>query len=520
VRRFSRLYARLDATNSTRAKVALLAEYFREAPRADAAWALWFLAGNRPNRLVPARTLAEMACAEAGVPAWLFEECYHAVGDLAETIAHLLPGEGADSGRALASWVEEHLLALKALSDAEKRSRLSAYWSELDAQGRFLWNKLITGEFRVGVSRSLVVRALAEVSGLDPKLIAERLAGAWQPSAANLEKLLSADSGERRGEPYPFFLAHALQAEPASLGALDDWLAEWKWDGIRAQLVRRAGRTWLWSRGEDLVTERFPEVVQAAAALPEGSVLDGEVLAWQDGAPLPFARLQQRIGRRALSPKILAECPAAFLAFDLLEENGVDIRGLPLAERRRRLEALPILTSRTVAAQSWEALAALRGEARSRGVEGLMLKRRASGYGVGRTRGDWWKWKLDPMSVDAVLVYAQRGHGRRASLFTDYTFAVWAEGALVPFAKAYSGLTDAELRAMDAFIRRNTSEKFGPVRTVKPQIVCEIGFEGIQRSRRHKSGVAVRFPRILKIRADKTPAQADSVAALQALLPG
>jgi DNA ligase-1 len=383
---------------------------------------------------------------------------------------------------------------------------------------RFVWNKLITGEFRVGVSRLLVIRALAEISGLDARTITDRLAGAWQPSEESYRRLLSPEVGQRSGEPYPFFLAHALADAPEELGARGDWLAEWKWDGIRAQIVRRGAQTWIWSRGDELVTERFPEVQMLAAKLPDGSVLDGEILAWREDRPLPFANLQRRIGRKILTAKLLADCPVAFLGFDLVEEAGCDIRCMPLRERRERLQKLPVRVSEALVAPGWKELALLRDGARAKGVEGIMLKRLDSAYGVGRTRGDWWKWKLEPMSVDAVLVYAQRGHGRRASLYTDYTFAVWNEAELVPFAKAYSGLTDAELRRVDAFIRRNTSEKFGPVRTVKPEIVCEIGFEGIQPSRRHKSGVAVRFPRILRLRPDKRPDQADTVAGLRALL--
>jgi DNA ligase-1 len=528
VRDFARLYAALDATTATRGKLQALTRYFATAAPSDAAWAVYFLSGGKPRQLVPTRVLRALAIERARIPEWLFEESYQVVGDLAETIAHLLPDSGCGSDAPFAEWIESRLLALRGRDEAGVREHVVTWWTELDTLERFVFNKLLTGSFRVGVSKQLVVRALAEVFALDPSRVAERLAGAWKPSARAFLDLVAKD-GEARavGAPYPFFLAHPLQEAPETLGPREAWQAEWKWDGVRAQLVRRGGEVFLWSRGEELVTERFPEIAAAAGALSEGTVLDGEILAWREGetAPLGFATLQVRLNRKSISAKLLAEAPVAFLAYDLLERDGEDVRARPLAKRREALETLlaarahwPTTLSPVVDATSWAALADARSQARARGVEGLMLKRRASAYGVGRARGDWWKWKIDPMSVDAVLVYAQRGHGRRASVYTDYTFAVWDGEALVPFAKAYSGLTDAELRQVDAFIRRNTFEKFGPVRSVKPELVFEIGFEGIQRSTRHKSGIAVRFPRMLRWRTDKRPEEADGLDALRALL--
>lgn len=536
MRSFARLYKALDSTTATRAKVDALRRYFTEAPAADAAWAVYFLAGERPRRIVPVKVLRSLAGEVAGIPDWLFEESYQAVGDLAETIAHLLPDPGAGSDAPLATWIEERLLPLRALDEPTLRTRLLAAWTELDGDGRFLWNKLITGGFRVGVSRLLVTRAIAEVAGVDPQIIAERLSGEWQASAERYQALVAparAEDDSRGLRPYPFFLAHPLPGAPAALGDPEEWVAEWKWDGIRAQLVRRGGDVALWSRGDELITDRFPEIVAAAARLPPGSVLDGEVLAWRDEHALPFALLQQRIGRKRLGPKILADAPVTFLAYDLLELEGLDLRDQPFSERRRRLEVIVadagherLRASPVVASSGWDTLATHRASSRSRGVEGLMLKHRDSRYGTGRVKlgatdsGAWWKWKIDPYSVDAVLVYAQRGHGRRASLYTDYTFAVWKGEELVPFAKAYSGLTDAEFRDVDAFIRRNTREKFGPVRSVTPELVFEIGFEGIGRSPRHKSGLAVRFPRMLRLRQDKAAREADSIETLLAMLGG
>ncbi|MDR5756165.1 ATP-dependent DNA ligase [Caballeronia sp. LZ035] len=550
MKRFATLYTALDATTSTNEKLEALIAYFAAAEPEDAAWAAYFLAGGKPRQSVPARLLAEFARERAGLPDWLFEESYQAVGDLAETIAHVLPPATGESTLGLAQWIEERVLTLRGTDPTELRARLLAYWDELDWSERFLLTKLIGGGFRVGVARQLVVRALAEVAGVDHKRIAQRMVG-WTdsrqaPSAARYLRLIApAAEGDDvdtphesdLGLPYPFFLAHPLQADPETLGPPSGWLAEWKWDGIRAQLVKRAGRVWVWSRGEDLVTDRFPELASLGAALPDGTVIDGEILAWEPGAtaPLPFARLQPRIARKSLTKKVLADSPAALLAYDLLEADGRDLRTEPLRTRRARLDALAQSMSSTLAvdllrvsplvsASDWSALAALRDESRARGVEGLMLKERESMYGVGRTKssGTWWKWKIDPYSIDAVLLYAQRGHGRRASLYTDFTFAVWDETdgvrTLVPFAKAYSGLTDEEMRRVDAIVRKTTIEKFGPVRSVTPTLVFEIGFEGIQASPRHKSGIAVRFPRMLRWRTDKTIEDADTLEMLKGFL--
>ena len=566
MRRFAELYQALDASTATQDKVLALRRYFQTAPGADAAWAVYFLAGGKPRQVLPTALLRETACQQAGIDAWLFDECYQAVGDLAETIAHVLPpGTGADDA-GLATWIEERLLPLRGLAAAEQAERLAAAWRVLDTPGRFLLVKLIGGGFRVGVSKLLVQRALAEHAGLDAKLMAQRLVG-WTdargtPSAARFAALLAPAGTEAApsGQPYPFFLAHALQVPLADfdtvLGPPSGWLVEWKYDGIRAQVVKRAGQVWLWSRGEELITERFPEVVQQAAAWPEGTVVDGELLVWPAGSEHPgsFALLQPRITRKTLPKKLLAEAPVVLLAYDLLEEHGVDLRPQPQQQRRARLEALaaahPLRLSPALTAPSWAAHAQLRESARARGVEGFMLKQQSAAYGSGRTKSDgtWWKWKLEPLAVDAVLVYAQACHGRRASVYTDYTFAVWSRAPasaaeaqevldaiaakapapergsdtlqLLPFAKAYSGLTDDEFKAVDRVIRATTLEKFGPVRSVKPSLVFEIGFEGLQRSPRHKSGVAVRFPRMLRIRHDKPVHEADTLATLLALNPG
>ncbi|WP_374562689.1 ATP-dependent DNA ligase [Ideonella sp.] len=566
MKRFAQLFEELDASTATNAKVDALKRYFAQASDADAAWAVYFLSGGKPRQVVPTGILTELARQQAGIAPWLFDECYQAVGDLAETIAHVLPTATETSDVGLAEWVERRLLPLREASPEQQAERIAAYWAELDATGRFLLTKLIGGGFRVGVSKLLVQRALAAHVGIDAKLVAQRMMGytdkSARPDARGYRALLSSDAASApadSGQPYPFFLAHAMEGAlhefDTRLGPPDDWLVEWKYDGIRAQVVRRAGQIWVWSRGEELVTERFPEIVHLAGQWPDGTVIDGEILVWMPGAqgthqPAPFNLLQQRIGRKTLNKKVLAEAPVSLMAYDILEWDGDDLRSRPQRERRELLEALAahakgLMVSPVVEGGSWPALAALREQSRERGVEGFMLKHREARYGSGRTKaeGTWWKWKIEPLSVDAVLIYAQAGHGRRASVYTDYTFAVWSRTPrdaaeaqavvdaiarreppqpgglqLVAFAKAYSGLTDEEFREVDRVIRATTLEKFGPVRSVKPTLVFELGFEGINRSTRHKSGIAVRFPRMLRIRDDKPLHEADTLATLQALM--
>ncbi len=544
---FADLYRELDASTASLAKQAALQRYLRAAPARDAAWAVYFLAGGKPRQLVPARLLREQARLAAGLPEWLFDESYHAVGDLAETIALLLPEPEQARELPLADWMQQHLLPLRGKPPEVLTQLLQAQWRMLAPAQRLVYFKLITGAFRVGVSRLQVTQALAAVSGVDAKRIAQRLMGythiGAQPTAEDYAVLVAPvdaeGPGAQGGQPYPFFLAHPfnlpVQQFDATLGPADGWLVEWKWDGIRAQLVKRDGQVAVWTRGEELVSDRYPELQAMGLHLPDGTVLDGEILVWRDGRAQPFAELQQRIGRKTLGPKLLRELPVVLCVYDLLEQGGADLRAMPQHERRLRLEQLvaahphpQLELSPLLQGADWQDLAREREQARALGVEGMMLKRLDAQYGVGRTKdvGVWWKWKIDPLSVDAVLIYAQRGSGRRASLYSDYTFAVWngpqddPARQLVPFAKAYSGLTDAEIRAVDAVIRKTTQETFGPVRSVTPTMVFELGFEGIAKSSRHKSGIAVRFPRMLRRREDKPIEEADTLATLQALLAG
>jgi DNA ligase 1 len=526
MRRFADLYCALDASTKTNAKVAALVAYFRAAPPADAAWAAYFLTGRKLKRAVGSRDLRDAALALAQIPEWLFDASYDAVGDLAETIALVLPAPEGTDARGLAEWIDGELAPLAGLPSPDVQARLAAAWQKLDRDARFVFTKLVTGAFRVGVARQLVLRGLAEAYEVPVADVAQRLVGDWPPTAEFREVVRGthAASAAVTHRPYPFFLAHPLDREPVALGPIDDWQAEWKWDGIRAQLLTRDDGPSVWSRGEELVNDAFPELLAAARALPPGLALDGELMAWlpEAAVPLPFAALQRRLNRKAPGVKLLREIPVALVAYDLLEHDGHDIRAQPLAARRALLATLlprppSLRLSPVVAAADWDALAHLRQRSREHRAEGFMLKARNSEYGVGRVRGAWWKWKVDPYTVDAVMVYAQAGHGKRASLFTDYTFAVWHEGELVPFAKAYSGLDDAEIREVDSWVRSHTQERFGPVRRVAPELVFELAFEGLQASPRHKSGIAVRFPRIARWRRDKPAAEADTLATLQVL---
>ena len=555
MRSFTDLFWQLDGTTRTSEKLEALVAYFRAAPPDDAACAIDVLSGGRQIRAVPTSLLRQWAAEVTGLPPWLVEESYAHVGDLAETLALVLPEPVAPADEApgaheadvgLARLMRTTIHSLRHETEARKREVVLATWRRLASRERIVWHKLLTGGCRVGVSRTLVARALAEVAGVEPAVMAHRLMGGDVVDGEAYRRLLAPqrhDADDRR--PYPFFLASALDGaeghDVASLGGVADWQAEWKWDGMRAQLVRRGSDVAVWSRGEELVNEAFPDIVAAGATLPAGTVLDGELLAVAGGRLLGFSMLSRRSGRRTVTRRLLEDIPCVFVAYDLLEERGEDLRGRPLHERRLRLEGIvptpfaagtdahgagppqvtsTIFLSPVVSAASWTDLGLLRAEARRRGVEGLMLKRRASPYGVGRTRGDWWKWKIEPLEIDAVLLYAQAGHGRRAGLHSDYTLGLWHEGRLVTVAKAYSGLADTEIVEVDRIVRATTLEKHGPVRICEPTLVFQLAFEAVSASTRHKSGVAVRFPRIVRWRRDKQPSEAGTLDDLRRMIPG
>jgi DNA ligase-1 len=525
---FSNLIQQLDSTNKTNDKVQALCAYFQNTPHQDALWTIALLSHRRPSRPITTTLMREWAAEVAGLPLWLFEESYHIVGDLAETIALVVPESQIQHKDPPAlSDIMEEIIALKGQQEATKKKYIIDQWQSLNALQRFTFNKLLTGGFRIGISQKLMTRALAQALDMEENHIAHRLMGQWTPQTTTFDQLLRNPNPEDLlSKPYPFCLAHALQEAPQKLGNTTDWIVENKWDGMRGQLIIRKNKWYCWSRGEELISDKFPEF-EAFLSLPDGTVLDGEILPFKNGKIQNFALLQKRIGRKNISAKLLKDAPVIFMIYDLLEWQGTDLRGQPTRQRRELLEemfaqyknsALPWQLSQALPSTSWEAITVERQKATEKHSEGLMLKKASAPYGVGRKKGDWWKWKSDPLTIDAVLTYAMRGHGRRTNLYTDYTFGLWQGDVLVTFAKAYSGLTDEEFRKVDAFVKKNTQDRFGPVRQVTPQLVFEIAFEGIAPSTRHKSGVAVRFPRILRWRHDKKIEDANTVDDLKALL--
>ncbi|MHA6262427.1 ATP-dependent DNA ligase [Arenibacterium sp. CAU 1754] len=526
MKRFSELFRQIDQTTRTTAKVAALAAYFSEAPEQDRLWTIALFSGRRPKRAVTTTRLREWAADHAGLPLWLVEESYPVVGDLAETIALILPPAKATSDEALTYWIA-FLKSLSALDDEDRKAAILDAWDRLKTTERLVFNKLITGGFRIGISQKLMTRALAKATGKAESELAHRLMGNWTPDTTTWHDLIEAeDASADASRPYPFYLAYALEDEPQALGQPENWRAEWKWDGIRGQLVVRDGAAYVWSRGEELITDQFPEFGRCPDFIPDGTVLDGEILVWDGTAPKTFNALQKRLGRKTVSKALLRDAPAILYAYDLLEYQGEDMRALPFARRRARVEQLvsalpsdaPVRLSPQVSFDDWADLARHRADAREARAEGLMLKRVDSPYLSGRKKGDWWKWKLDPLSIDAVMIYAQSGHGRRSNLFTDFTFAVWNGNDLVPFTKAYSGLSDAEFYQITTWVSKNTQQRFGPVRQVTPHHVFEIAFEGIHESPRHKSGVALRFPRMARWRKDKPVQEANTLDDLKDIL--
>jgi DNA ligase 1 len=526
MKRFAELYFTLDEATKTSHKVEALMHYFAEAPAGDASWALFFLIGEKMKRLITTAKLKEWAAVAAGIPDWLFDESCKAVGDLAETIALLFPPASGPSPLGLRDMVEERFLPLRDDDETSRRDSILGTWREMDDRQRLVWNKMLTGEIRPGTSRQTVIRALGELAGLETTVISHRLIGPWEPTDKFFRWLLSPDRGDTNvSRPYPFHLAFPLDALQETLGDRRMWCAEWMWEGTRAQVVKRRGMVFIWSRAGELITGAFPELTDAAENLPDGTVIDGEILPWKDGSPLPFSLLQKRIGRQSPTRKVVEEIPVIFIAFDLLELQDKDMRTGPLCKRRTALETLlgpPVFKDRICLSEmledaSWEDLTARRRECRAVQAGGLMLKRLDSLYEAGRHQGSWWKWKIEPHTIDAILIYAQPGYGGQTDLFTDYTFGVWRRGELVPVAKTGSGLNDEEIGRIDEFIRQNTLEKFGPVRAVSPQLVFEIAFDSIETSKRHKSGLALRSPRIVKWK-DTPPEEADMMDALKALL--
>lgn len=530
MKRFARLFEEIDSTTKTSLKVNALVTYFQEAPEQDQLWTIALFSHKRPRRTISTTLLKEWVAQESGVPSWLFEESYHIVGDLAETISLLMTPTGLGSNKSLSDWIAL-IQDQKDKEEDEKKAFVLSAWSQLSQPEMFLFNKIITGGFRIGVSQKLIAKGLAKALKKTDAEIAHRLMGNWTPDTISYQELLLSDNiNADDSKPYPFYLAYALEGEPGALGMTDNWSAEYKWDGIRSQLIKRNGQIFLWSRGEELVTDSYPEIHPLATINTSDYVIDGELVVFRDDEIQPFNDLQKRLGRKKVSKKMLASHPCAIIAYDLLELNGQDLRLLPFSSRRDQLEGLisqikdqsgdnPVLHySPSLDFSNWQDLVNIRADSREKKAEGLMLKLKDGVYKDGRKKGEWWKWKVDPFTIDAVMLYAQRGHGRRSSLFTDFTFAVWDNDKLVPFTKAYSGLTDQEFGEVTRFVKRNTIERFGPVRSVTPELVFEIAFEGINESMRHKSGVALRFPRIKRWRRDKKASEADTLNNLKLLL--
>jgi len=533
MKQFAALVQILGTSTKTNEKLDALINFFSLADDSDKVWVIALFSGRRPRRLINSSLLPQWCIEIRNIPGWLFGECYGSVGDLAETIALLLPEATEEQAQSSLSFYIEKLISLEKENELIKKEFITACWRTMNKDERFVFNKLLTGNFRIGVSQKLMVNALAKTVKLEPSVIAHRISGNWDPVTTSFDELLSEHSTSiDHSKPYPFYLAYALEENPGTLGEADEWQAEWKWDGIRGEIIKRNNELFVWSRGEELMTDKFPEYHALQYKLPDGVALDGEIISLTDASNqtnafriLPFALLQTRIGRKNITKKQLTESPVGFIAYDLLEYNYEDWRNKPLTERRAQLELIiadanePVLRiSPVINFNNWDELAATRGTSRNINAEGIMLKRKASVYQVGRKVGDWWKWKIDPLTIDAVMIYAQKGSGRRSSLYTDYTFAVKDEDRLVAFTKAYSGLTDKEFAQVDAFVKRNSLEKFGPVRTVKPELVFEIAFEGIAASNRHKSGVALRFPRIKRWRKDKKPAEINTLDDLKKML--
>ncbi|TXD81960.1 ATP-dependent DNA ligase [Subsaximicrobium wynnwilliamsii] len=527
MKHFSKLISAVEITNKTNDKIAAFVEYFQTAPDKDKLWLIAIFTGKRPKRPIKTTVMKQWCMEVAGIPEWLFLESYSTVGDLGETMALLLPEPTHHIEKTFSHWMQE-IVDLKSKSDAEKEGFVRKAWSGLETQECLIFNKLIGGSFRVGVSKKTLVNALAKFSGIEANQLMHSIIGNWDINEISFDDLLQGEHiNYDNSKPYPFCLAYALEKDLTDLGDVKAWQVEYKWDGIRGQIVKRNDEIFIWSRGEELVTEQFPELVAAIERLEGDFVIDGEILALKDNAILLFNDLQKRLNRKNVTKKLLEEVPIGFYAYDLMEWNGNDMREQALAERRSLLESLftaentsnkTLFISEIITAETWEELIPIRAGARAKDSEGLMLKQKNSPYHTGRKKGDWWKWKVDPLTIDAVMIYAQKGSGRRSAHYTDYTFAVRKDDGLVTVAKAYSGLTNEEILEVSRFVKKNSIEKFGPVRTVKPELVFEIAFEGIALSNRHKSGVALRFPRISRWRKDKPVEEIDTIETVKQLI--
>ena len=502
-----------------------MVSYLDTAPEKDKLWFLALFTGKKPKRSINVNLLKIWALEITKLPEWLFLESYSSVGDLGETLSLLLPKPQFEIEKSLSLWMNE-LIELREKTNEEKKNYVLESWKGLDFTERFIFNKLIGGSFRIGVSKKMLINALSKFSGQEPSQLMHSIMGKWTVENADFQDLIEGKNiNPDNSKPYPFCLAYPLEKEIQDLGERKNWQAEYKWDGIRGQLIKRNNEIFIWSRGEELVTSQFPEIMEMLQNFEGNFVLDGEILAVKNDEVLNFNELQKRLNRKNLTKKMLEEIPVQVFVYDLLEFENEDLREIPLQERRILLESLlqknpneRINIPPIVETENWEDLIEIRKNSRENNSEGLMLKNKNSTYHSGRKKGDWWKWKVDPLTIDAVLIYAQKGSGRRSGYYTDYTFAVKDGEKLVTIAKAYSGLTDKEIMEVSRFVNKNALEKFGPVRTVKPELVFEIAFEGIGFSNRHKSGVALRFPRIVRWRKDKKVEEIDDLEEVKKLI--
>jgi DNA ligase-1 len=525
MKHFAELINALESTNKTNAKIDAIIDYLERAPDDDKVWFIALFTGKRPKRNVNTNYMKEWALEITGLPFWLFQESYSSVGDLGETISLILPPPDEKIERTLSQWMHD-IISLKGMSDDEKKDFVLRSWNGLDYTERLIFNKLLGGSFRIGVSDKTLINALTKFTDQESSTLMHSLMGKWVPDEVSFRELISAENiNPDNSKPYPFCLAYPLEKELEDLGTPDEWLIEYKWDGIRGQIIRRNDEVFIWSRGEELITEQFPEIAEVVQQMKGNFVIDGEILAVKDNKVLNFNELQKRLNRKTLTKKMLSEIPIQVFAYDILELENTDLREKPIAARRAMLEELllnekpeNIQLSQSIDFENWTDLNRIRENSRDINSEGLMLKQKNSFYHSGRKKGDWWKWKINPLTIDAVLIYAQKGSGRRSAYYTDYTFAVKNGDALVTIAKAYSGLTDKEIMEVSRFVNKNAIEKFGPVRTVKAELVFEIAFEGIGFSNRHKSGVALRFPRILRWRKDKTVNEIDDLEEIKKLI--
>ncbi|WP_209389328.1 ATP-dependent DNA ligase [Chryseobacterium sp. RR2-3-20] len=525
MKHFAELINALESTNKTNAKIDAIVDYLERAPDEDKVWFIALFTGKRPKRNVNTNFMKDWALEITQLPFWLFQESYSSVGDLGETLSLILPPPEEQIDKSLSDWMKE-IIGLKNKTEAEKKDFVLNSWNGLDYTERLIFNKLLGGSFRIGVSDKTLINALTKFSNQESSALTHSLMGKWEPETTSFQSLISAEHiNPDNSKPYPFCLAYPLEKDLDDLGKPEEWQIEYKWDGIRGQIIRRNNEVFIWSRGEELVTEQFPEIKEVVQNMKGNFVLDGEILAVKDQQVLNSNELQKRLNRKTLTKKMLADIPIQVFVYDLLELEGNDLREKPISARRAMLEELlrnenpeKIRLSEVIEFENWEDLDQIRENSRALNSEGLMLKQKNSHYHSGRKKGDWWKWKINPLTIDAVLIYAQKGSGRRSAYYTDYSFAVKSGDKLVTIAKAYSGLTDKEIMEVSKFVNKNAIEKFGPVRTVKPELVFEIAFEGIGFSNRHKSGVALRFPRILRWRKDKTVDEIDDLEEIKKLI--